>query len=117
MAKVGRATAAIHRHTPSSSVSFKSGTRRGGRGGGELEDSVISVASPPRGHGRRASRASNRVPQIIVESGGGQHGHGEESLYPSLTTLASLEDEEDEFSCKDCCKSGEVENDYGQNSP
>jgi mucolipin 3 len=97
MAKVGRAAAAIHRHY--SSVSTNCGAQRG-----ELEDwedSVASVTTTPRGHGRRASRASNRVPAIIVESAGQQE---KESLYPSLTTLASLDEQEDEFSCKDCCR-------------
>ena len=102
MAKVGRAAAAIHRHY--SSVSTNCGAQRG-----ELEDwedSVASVTTTPRGHGRRASRASNRVPAIIVESAGQPV---KESLYPSLTTLASLDEQEDEFSCKDCCRTGGVE--------
>ncbi|CAI8007046.1 hypothetical protein GBAR_LOCUS5021 [Geodia barretti] len=94
MAKVGRAVAAIHRHYDS--VSTNCGTQRG-----ELEDSVASVTTTPRGHGRRGSRASNKVPAIIVESSG---QHEKQSLYPSLTTLASLDEQEDEFSCKDCCK-------------
>ena len=99
MAKVGRAVAAIHRHYDS--VSTNCGTQRG-----ELEDSVASVTTTPRGHGRRGSRASNKVPAIIVESSG---QHEKQSLYPSLTTLASLDEQEDEFSCKDCCKAGGVE--------
>ena len=57
---------------------------------------------------RRASRVeeAHRGPQIVIDSPPPE----EESLYPSLTTLGSFDDEdEDEFSCKECCKSGIVE--------
>lgn len=53
---------------------------------------------------RRASRVeeAHKSPRIVIDS-----PPSEESIYPSLTTLGSFDDEdEDEFSCKECCKSG-----------
>ena len=89
MAKVSRATAALqHKRTP---PSINTQYER------FLEQSLTTT----RPLGRRASRSSLRGPQIVVAP-----PQSEESLYPSLTTLASLDDEEDEFSCKDCCRSG-----------
>ena len=95
MAKVGRAVAALRRQTHHPG-SINTTPQRG------FDDSLMSVGGTPRLPGRRGSRASNRVPpQIVVES-----PQPDEALYPSLTTLASLDQEEDDFSCKDCCKSG-----------
>ena len=66
----------------------------------ELDQSVSSTGT--RYLSRRASRLLNRGPQIVVDP-----PPPEESLYPSLTTLVSLEsEEEDDFSCKDCCRAG-----------
>ena len=90
MAKVGRVAAGHHhRHrsinsegTPDNSVFTQPLSRRGSR---------------VEGYSHRRIQ-----PQIVVDP-----PPPEESLYPSLTTLGSLDDDEDEdFSCKDSCKSG-----------
>lgn len=91
MAKVGRGVAAIRSHrTPPSINSDTHGT---------LEHSVTS--KPPSRRGSRLEGFAHRGPQIIIDP-----PPPEESLYPSLTTLGSLDEEEDEVSCKDCCRSG-----------
>ena len=90
MAKVGSvAVAHAHRHHPPND-NMTTSTPRG------PEHSVNS--KPPS---RRGSRISNRAPQIVIEP-----PSREDELYPSLTTLGSFQDDEDEFSCKDCCRSG-----------
>lgn len=89
MAKVGSvAVAHAHRHHPPND-NMTTSTPRG------PEHSVNS--KPPS---RRGSRISNRAPQIVIEP-----PSREDELYPSLTTLGSFQDDEDEFSCKDCCRS------------
>ena len=83
MAKVSRTVPVIHRHHPNP-VS--------------INDSTEPVTSKPPS--RRGSRIGHRGPEIVIDP------PPEDSLYPSLTTLGSLDDSEDELSCKDCCKSG-----------
>ena len=92
MARVGRGVAAIrHQHT---SVNVD-------------ENDPPRISSTPKSLSRRSSRLEKMMggdsrPEIVIDA------PPDESLYPSLTTLGSLsDDEEEEFSCRECCKSSE----------
>ena len=92
MARVGRGVAAIrHQHT---SVNVD-------------ENDPPRISSTPKSLSRRSSRLEKIMggdsrPEIVIDA------PPDESLYPSLTTLGSLsDDEEEEFSCRECCKSSE----------
>lgn len=92
MAKVAGRTAAIHANVHAHAHRTS-------------HPSINSDRTPTtsRSPSRRSSRVEGtyKSPQIVIEP-----PHPEESLYPSLTTLGSFDDEEEEFSCRECCKAG-----------
>ena len=67
--------------------------------------SRMAAASRSSGGGGGSLAASQRGASL-AERGSGKFIDPTLSLYPSINTLRS-EQEDDDFSCKDCCKSGQ----------